>query len=103
MPICPLAPPLSSSLVLPPLLLLCRPATSGTEVVVVTEVDADAEDTVAVGSASPAIPMWKGWSNMWLSLADFFGPEPGSHTSCTASDCVISAKLCPRNVQVRSE
>ncbi len=59
--------------------------------------------TVVVGSASPPIPMWKGWSNMWLSLATFLGPEPGSRTSCTASDCVISAKLCPQNVQVWSE
>ncbi len=46
--------------------------------------------------------MWEGWSNMWLSLATFFGPEPGSRTSCTTSDCVISTKLCPRNVQVQS-
>ncbi len=45
------------------------------------------------------MPMWKGSSNTKSSLATFFGPKPGSRASYTASDCAISAMLCPLNVR----
>ncbi len=88
MPIRPLALPLLSSL--PPLLLLCRAATAGVEVAVVTEVDAYAEDS----GGGERVARHTEWS----SLATFFELEPGGRTSCSESDCVISVKLCPRNV-----
>ena len=88
----PIRPPALS----PPLLPLGRAVTACAEVAAVTEVDADAEDYG--GGERVARRARKGCSETLLSLTTFFGPNSGSRASCTASDCAISAKLCPRNV-----
>jgi hypothetical protein len=59
-----------------------------------------AEVVAVAGIASPAVPVRKGRSNASLSLATFFGPNPGRRASCSASACAIFAKLCVLYCQV---
>ncbi|KAH8996025.1 hypothetical protein EDB92DRAFT_1814478 [Lactarius akahatsu] len=74
-------------------------ATACAEVAAVVEVNTNTEHIVAAGTASPARPIWKGYSNMWSSLATFLGSELWSCARCTSSGCAISTKLCFQNVQ----
>lgn len=72
------------------------------------DVGADVDDGVGVGAGAAAAvdeagaagasalvaPVRNGRSKASLSLATFFGPNPGSCASCAASACAIFAKLC---------
>ena len=61
----------------------------------VVEVECAGAGTDVDGAASAlVVPVRNGRSKASLSLATFFGPNPGSRASCSASACAIFAKLC---------
>ena len=55
---------------------------------------AEVDEAGAVGASALVAPVRNGRSNASLSLATFFGPNPGSCASCAASAWAILAKLC---------